>query len=163
MVTQTQQPNLVRALTESARSTLETMVFLTPSFVEQNDAEERSFSDGVIGLLSFTGTESGTLFVRTSLATANHMAAKMLMLEDDEIGDFAETADAFGEIVNMMAGNFKNDWVALGNKMDLAIPHVVQSDNMHINTSSLTGPRISVHVDIDGNYVDLDLFFQAQG
>ena len=161
MAVDTQKPNLVESLQKSARDTLETMVFLTPSSVEACTAEDRAFSDEVIGLLSFSGTESGTLFVRTSRKLADRMAAKMLMVEPSELGGFEETADAFGEIINMVAGSFKNTFVSDGGQMDLSIPHVVQSGSMHINTALMSGVRLGVRVDIEGMHVDIDMHFQS--
>lgn len=161
MVVETLEPHLVESLQKSAWEILETMVFLTPTSVEVQPLEKTAFSDEVIGLLSFTGTKSGTIFVRTSKELANLMAAKMLMMETDELGGFEEVADAFGEIVNMLGGNFKNEWVAGGNQMELSVPHVVQSGNMPINTSVLSGLRSCVRVDIDGKHVDIDVHFQA--
>jgi CheY-specific phosphatase CheX len=49
----------------------------------------------------------------------------MLMVEPEELGDFAEAADAFGEVVNMIAGSFKNAWVASGHAMALSMPNVI--------------------------------------
>jgi len=161
MVVEALEPHLVEALKKSAWEILETMVFLTPSSIDVHTVEKNAFADEVIGLLSFTGTKSGTLFVRTSRELADLMAAKMLMMEPSELESFEETADAFGEIVNMLAGNFKNEWVAGGNQMELSIPHVVQSGSMHINTASMTGLRSCVRVDIDGQTVDIDVHFQA--
>lgn len=161
MVVETLEPHLVDSLRKSAWEILETMVFLTPTSVEVQTVQKDAFSDAVIGLLSFTGTKSGTIFVRTSDELASLMAAKMLMVEPSELSGFDEVADAFGEIVNMLGGNFKNEWVASGNQMELSVPHVVQSGNMPINSSSLAGLRSCVRVDIDGKHVDIDVHFQA--
>lgn len=161
MVVESLEPYLVQTLRNSAREILETVVSPTTSFGDVCPADKRAFSDEIIGLLSFTGTESGTFFLRTSRELADMMAAKMLVVETSELKSFGETADALGEIVNMVAGHFKNAWVADGNQMELSIPHVVQSGNMHINTASMTGMRLGVRVEIEGMHVDLDMHFQA--
>ena len=46
------------------------------------------------------------------------------MVQVEELTDNAEIADGFGEVANMIAGNFKNAWVEDGKTMDLAIPSV---------------------------------------
>ena len=123
MPAQTLEPHLVETLRKSAWEILETMVFMTPSSVEPRAEDSSVFNDDVVGLLGFTGTRSGTFVVRTTDQLASTMAAKMLMMEPGEIEGFEEVADAFGEIVNMLSGSFKNEWVANGNQMDLSVPH----------------------------------------
>ena len=161
MVAASLEPYLIARLRNSAQEILTATTASTTSIRSMSHAEERSFSDEVIGLLSFTGTESGTFFLRTSRELADKMAAQMLMMEPSELTSFGETADALGEIINMVAGNFKNAWVADGNEMELSIPHVVQSGNMHINIASMTGMCLGVRADIEGMHVDIDMHFQA--
>lgn len=161
MVVETLEPHLVETLKSSACKILESMVSLTPSSAEVRTVDYDAFSDEIIGMLSFTGTKSGTLFVRTSSELATLMAAKMLMIEPSDLESFADTADAFGEIVNMLAGNFKNEWVADGKQMELSIPHVVRSGNMHFKSASITGLRSCVRLDIDGQHVDIVVHLKA--
>ncbi len=47
----------------------------------------------------------------------------MLGVSPDKVG--AELSDAFGEVANMVAGNFKNKISGLGNGCMLSVPTVV--------------------------------------
>lgn len=161
MVTETLEPHLVESLRKSAWEVLETMVFLTPTSFEQIAEESSVFEDEVIGLLGFTGTRSGTLVVRTSEALAQLMAAKMLMMDTSELTDFEEVADSFGEIVNMLTGSFKNDWVANGNQMELSVPHVIHKGCVNINSDNSSGVRSGIRVQLDEHFVDIGVHFQG--
>ena len=159
MPAQTLEPHLVEVLRKSAHEILETMVSITPTSVEAREEHRSTFDDEVIGLLGFTGTRSGTFVVRTNLQFAQTMAAKMLMAEPEELSSFEEVSDAFGEIVNMLSGSFKNEWVAEGNQMDLSIPTVIREGNVNINSDS--GVRSGVRVQVDDQQVDVGIHFEA--
>ena len=161
MVAETLEPHLVETLRKSAWEVLETMVFLTPSSMEPLTEHTSTFSDQVIGLLGFTGTESGTFVVRTSEQMASIMAAKMLMMEPEELSGFDEVADAFGEIVNMLSGSFNNDWVANGNQMELSVPNVIQHGKVNINRENIPGVRSGIRLQLDDQFVDIGIHFQG--
>ncbi|MBZ0152638.1 MAG: chemotaxis protein CheX [Planctomycetes bacterium] len=155
-------PHLVESLKATATEILETMVSMTPQAVEQVTEERSEFNDQVIGLLGFTGTRSGTFLVRTTEAMACRIAAKMLMMEADELADFAEAADAFGEVVNMLSGNFKNAWVAEGNQMDLSIPNVIHNGHVLLGAERRGGVlRSGVRVTLDGGALDIGVHFEG--
>ena len=159
MPAQTLEPHLVEVLRKSAHEILETMVSITPTSVEAREEHRSTFDDEVIGLLGFMGTRSGTFVVRTNLQFAQTMAAKMLMAEPEELSSFEEVSDAFGEIVNMLSGSFKNEWVAEGNQMDLSIPTVIREGNVNINSDS--GVRSGVRVQVDDQQGDVGIHFEA--
>ena len=77
----------------------------------------------------------------------------------EELSSFEEVSDAFGEIVNMLSGSFKNEWVAEGNQMDLSIPTVIREGSVNINSDS--GVRSGVCVRIDDQQVDVGIHFEA--
>jgi CheY-specific phosphatase CheX len=116
----------------------------------------------VIGLLGFTGTRSGTFFVRTDETMAKTIAAKMLMMEPSELSSFQEAADGFGELVNMLAGNFKNAWVAAGNQMDLSVPNVIHNGEVSLKSNDAGALRSRVHVVLDGGNLDIGVHFEPQ-
>jgi len=84
----------------------------------------RTIDNEVVGVLGFTGTCIGTFTISCKRDTAQKLCAAMLMMEPEELTDESEIADGFGELVNMVGGNFKNEWVSAGKAMDLAIPSV---------------------------------------
>jgi len=161
VVIQTLAPHLVETLRGSAREILETMVSMTPTSVDAREETDSTFHDEVIGLLGFTGTRSGTFVVRTSLRCATQMAANMLMTTPAELEDFEEVSDAFGELVNMLGGSFKNEWVTAGNEMDLSIPTVIREGEVTVSAACGRGPRSGVRVRIDDDQVDLSLHFEG--
>jgi CheY-specific phosphatase CheX len=161
MAIQTLEPHLVDSLRNSAREILETMVFMTPQSIEVVPEHESMFSSEVVGLLGFTGTRSGTFVVRSSEILARTIAAKMLMMDPSELGSFAEAADGFGELVNMLSGNFKNAWVANGNQMDLSVPNVIHNGEVRVNSEHEGSLRSCVRVTVDGHTLDVGIHFEA--
>lgn len=162
MSTATLDQHLVEALQRAAREILETMVSMAPTSVTEEPEDASSFHDEVIGLLGFTGTRKGTVVVRTTEALARTVAARMLMMEPSEIGSFAEAADAFGEVVNMLAGNFKNAWVADGNAMELSMPNVIHSGSVKVHSDGPGCVRSRVRVAVDGGALDVGVHFEPR-
>lgn len=161
MPVETLNPELVESLRASAREILETMVFITPSTIEEIPESTSTFDDEVVGLLGFTGTRCGTFAVRTSETVAKTVAAKMLMMEPADMADFAEAADGFGELVNMISGNFKNAWVAHGNQMDLSVPNVINRGRVRLNTDADGALRSCVRIVVPEGELFVGVHFEA--
>lgn len=161
MGTSTLEPHLVETLQQAAWEVFETMVFMTPASGEALADSTRGFRGEVAGLLGFTGTRSGSFVVQTSRTLATTMAAKMLMMEPEEMTDFDEVADAFGEVVNMISGSFKNAWVAAGNHMELSVPNVVEDGRITLGSQSVDQLRSGVRLRIDDHVVDIGVHFEA--
>lgn len=160
MTTEALEPELLESLRGAAREVLETMVFMTPTAIDVVSQPSTTFSDPVIGLLGFTGTLSGTFVVRATEELGRTITAKMLMMEESEIGDFQEVADAFGELVNMISGNFKNAWVQNGNQMELSVPNVIRNGSVSVDkrTASL---RSAIRVQLEGHALEVGVHFEA--
>ena len=94
----------------------------------------RTLRGEVIAQLGFTGTRNGLFVLTCSQAVAKDLCAKMLMMEPEELTDESEIADGFGEIANMIGGNFKNAWVEEGKTMDLSIPAVTFGADVRLST-----------------------------
>ncbi|MCB9884207.1 MAG: chemotaxis protein CheX [Planctomycetes bacterium] len=161
MTNETLDPALVESLQDSAREILETMVFMTPDNIEVVPESSSVFRAEVVGLLGFTGTRSGTVVVRTTQDLAKTIAAKMLMMEPEELGSMEEACDGFGELVNMLSGNFKNAWVANGNVMDLSVPNVILSGEVRLNMHSDPALRTCVRIHVGGGQLDVGIHFEA--
>lgn len=155
-------PHLITSLQQSAREILETMVSTIPKSIDAEDEPQSSFDEAVIGVLGFTGTRSGTFVVRTDEATARTIAARMLMVEPDDLPDFAATKDAFGEVVNMLAGTFKNVWGANGSCMELSVPHVIHRGVVSLRSSADGSLRSRVRVTLDTGRLDIGVHFEAK-
>lgn len=162
MTTQELTPELVRSLQESTREILETMVFVTPTGMNEEPETRSSFEDEVVGVLSFTGTRCGTVCIRTDETVAKTIAAKMLMMEPGDFGSFAEAADGFGELVNMVCGNFKNAWVAQGNQMDLSVPTVIHRGRVSLKSDAAGAVRSCVRVALPFGEMRVGVHFEAK-
>jgi chemotaxis protein CheX len=77
----------------------------------------------VTAMVGLAGQLCGVLSMRCNRQTAALMAAKMLGSAPDE--NSPETYDAFGEVCNMVAGNFKNKIAKLGDGCMLSVPTVI--------------------------------------
>lgn len=161
MAIQTLEPHLIESLQQSAREILETMVSMSPQTVTAEPETESSFSDQVIGLLGFTGTRSGTFVVRAPENLAMTVAAKMLMMDPSEMASFQDASDAFGEVVNMLGGNFKNAWVAGGNQMELSMPNVIHKGTVRVHSDTDGSLRSRVRVTLAEGPLDIGVHFQA--
>ncbi len=162
MATQTLEPHLIGSLQQAAREILKTMVFMPPQSVTAEAEDCSVFNDPVIGLLGFTGTRSGTFVVRTTEDLAKLIAAKMLMMEPGEMASFGEAVDAFGEVVNMLAGNFKNAWVAGGNQMDLSVPNVIHNGRVTVPSANDACLRSRVRAHLETGTLDIGVHFEAK-
>lgn len=162
MTTETLPPHFVSSLQQAAGEILETMVFLAPTKIEEVPETSSSFRAEVVGLLGFTGTRSGTFVVRTTEQLARTIAAKMLMMEPGDLGSFQEAADGFGELVNMLSGNFKNAWVAAGNQMDLSVPYVIHNGEVRVNSEHEGSLRSCVRVHLADQALDVGVHFEAR-
>ena len=60
------------------------------------------------------------------------MASKMLGVDLYKVGNDVE--DAFGEIANMVAGNFKNKIPGIGDGCMLSVPTVVSGSDYRLHT-----------------------------
>lgn len=159
MAAQGLTPELQESICASAREILETMVMMTPESVTPV-ADPPSFARPVTGLLGFTGTRNGTVVVGSSEILTKTIAAKMLMMEPDDFGDFGEAADAFGEVVNMLAGNFKNAWVAQGNEMHLSVPTVIHNGEVHVPHAAHS-VEATIRVAVAGEVLDITILFEG--
>jgi len=81
----------------------------------------------ITSMVGLAGRLCGVMSIRSSHKAAGLMASKMLGVEPDKVGP--ETADAFGEVCNMVAGNFKNKISGLGDGCMLSVPTVITGND----------------------------------
>jgi chemotaxis protein CheX len=82
------------------------------------------------------------------------MASKMLAVEMSEADD--EVFDAFGEVGNMVAGNFKNKVPGLGDGCMLSVPTVVTGTDSCLHSNSVV-PAIELHLLFENLLVSIAL------
>lgn len=130
-------------LEQSVREVFELM--LSCKLTAPGDAAEGA--PEITSMVGLAGQLCGLLSIRCSGKAAALMASKMLGLELHEVE--GEVFDAFGEIGNMVAGNFKNKVPGLGDGCMLSVPTVV------------TGTDYSLHSNAAVPAIELQLMFET--
>ena len=108
----------------------------------------------ITAMVGLAGQWCGVMSVHCSTKSSTIMACNMLGVEADQIGP--EMCDAFGEICNMIAGNFKNKIAGLGNGCMLSVPTVITGSDYSLR--SLTdAPALEVRLLFEGRPVVITL------
>jgi chemotaxis protein CheX len=126
---------------------------------ELKDADRAQ--DGPMDMTSMVGLAGqlcGVLSIQCSQEAAKLMASKMLGIEPQQVGP--ELCDAFGEICNMVAGNFKNKISGLGNGCILSVPTVISGNDYSLH-SSADSDTLEVRMAFEGNSIVTSLRVQA--
>ncbi len=95
----------------------------------ENPEHQRPAITAMVGL---AGQVCGVMSIRCGVQAATRMAAKMLGSEPEP--GSPEIQDAFGEICNMIAGNFKNKIAGLGDNCMLSVPTVVTGSDYSLRS-----------------------------
>ena len=97
----------------------------------------------ITAMVGLAGQLCGVMSIRCSTKSSTMMASKMLGVEPDKVGP--EMCDAFGEICNMVAGNFKNKIAGLSDGCLLSVPTVITGNDycLHSMTDS---PAVEVRL-----------------
>ncbi len=99
------------------------------------EAADPNELDGLTGThllcsIGFAGKVAGHVYLRMSLATGKAIAAGILGLPPEELGN-EEVRDAAGELLNIMTGNFKSNLCDAGLDCRLEPPKVGLTDDHH--------------------------------
>ena len=156
MPTETLEQRFVDALTNSISEVFESMIMMPPNSIETVEPQPLIHAE-VIGSLGFTGTKSGAVVLAGSRDLVVKFCANMLMMEPSEIEDEAEISDSFGEVTNMVTGNFKNAWVDAGNVMDLSIPTVVFGHQLGLTSGKDAVTAFAANVNFDDGTMRVEL------
>ncbi len=95
----------------------------------------------ITSMVGLAGQLCGLLNIRCSRKAAALMAARMLGTEFKE--NDGEVYDAFGEVGNMVAGNFKNKVPGLADGCMLSVPTVVTGSDYSLHSNAAV-PAIQV-------------------
>ncbi len=91
----------------------------------------------ITSMVGLAGRLCGVMSIRSSHKAAGLMASKMLGVDPANVGP--ETPDAFGEICNMVAGNFKNKISGLGDGCMLSVPTVITGNDYTLHALADSG------------------------
>ena len=124
------QENWDIVLADAAREVFELMLDCKLTALEAPPPEAHDMT-AMVGL---AGQLCGVLILGCSVESSTLMASRMLGVQPDVIN--TEGCDAFGEICNMIAGNFKNKISGLGNGCMLSVPAVISGGHYHVHPLS---------------------------
>jgi chemotaxis protein CheX len=119
-------------------------LMLASQLTVQESAQENT--PEITAMVGLAGQLCGVMSIRCGMKAATLMASKMLGAEPG--GDGAELRDAFGEVCNMVAGNFKNKVSGLGDGCMLSVPTVI------------TGNDYSLHSLADSGGIEMAMLFE---
>ena len=108
----------------------------------------------ITSMVGLAGQLCGVLSVRSSKDSAALMTYKMLGAEAHK--DSQEVRDAFGEICNMVAGNFKNKISGLGEGCMLSVPTVITGNDYSLH-SLADAPPLEVALQFENHAIIISL------
>jgi chemotaxis protein CheX len=89
-----------------------------------------NFEPEITAMVGLAGQLCGVMTIRCAQKSAGLMASKMLGVE----AEGQEMCDAFGEICNMVAGNFKNKIAGLSDGCMLSVPTVITGTDYNLRS-----------------------------
>jgi len=119
---------IVDMLHSVTREVLSTMLNLEAQPEESYTEHQPGKSDGVVSFVGLAADQwAGTGSLHCESDVACMLASRFMMCEIAHVDD--EVMDAFGELTNMIIGNFKNQLESYLGPMALSIPTVVYGKN----------------------------------
>jgi len=101
----------------------------------------------ITAMVGLAGRICGILTLRCTVEAATLMSSKMLGIDAAEAGP--QMYDAFGEVCNMVAGNFKNKIAGIDDATMLSVPTVI------------TGADYSLRALTDSGKIEINLLFES--
>jgi CheY-specific phosphatase CheX len=113
-------------------------------------------------LLGFEGPFSGVLAIAASDQTAHAFAVNMLGLDESEPEAAGRSADALGEILNMICGNLLPVIAGKNPEFDISTPMRLQSEEFdRIKTEAPPSRVTSVLTLVDGRKTEIILILNS--
>ncbi len=155
---------LAEFLARSVQEVMESMAFMELAPEEFYVPEGGMVRGEVVATLGFTGENSGLVVASLKQDLARRITANMLGMEVQDLEDPMDVGDAVGEVVNMVAGNVKNQLVAEGWSMELSVPVVNSGREVEVKLSpDLRWGVGRVFVNEEGERFLWELRFRGKG
>jgi flagellar motor switch protein FliN/FliY len=90
-----------------------------------------------VGTVSFAGDVHGMFNIQVNDNFARKMAAAMLGIEEEEIGDEEEVFDVIRELSNIIGGNLKSSFVDVGLACVLSTPSITNGLDFHVEALNI--------------------------
>ncbi len=148
---------IVQQVIDAAREVLETAA--ATSIVSTAPGGPLGTVDGVVAMVSFSGTRAGTLLLCCTRQVAATLAGGMLGLAADTLDD-ATVRDALGEIVNQVGGTLKRRLARSGAEMALSVPSVVAGHDVRVKVLT-TGEPEAVDVAVPAGTLHVRLWLPS--
>lgn len=120
---------LLLAMTDSLQRAV-TRTFQTMLAIKVENARFSNLAaiegEQVVGQVRFAGHASGRIRLLLSWDAACLIASRMMGVETQDLSEFTMVSDGVGEVVNIVAGNFKSNLCDAGLDCKLAAPPVIQ-------------------------------------
>jgi chemotaxis protein CheX len=140
------QECFAEALLDGAREVFETMMFMTVDDAVEEGTQIQG--EALLGSITFKGGIEGCLAVSCAMDCAKTIAINMLGMEPGEEVDEDETADAMGEVANMVMGSLKTRILETVGEINVSIPSVVTGNEL-ISSLGEGSAKIDMMVNID--------------
>lgn len=142
--------NLVRAVAQATQDVFQTLIGWEMHV--DGITVNKGPTDGgaeLNAIISFNGTMSGAFILHCPEALAAAIASEVLGTPCEE--GSADTKDAIGELLNMIAGGVKNHYQSQADPFKISVPTIV------------TGTDFSVHVKVESEDEIVSFAFQHVG
>jgi CheY-like chemotaxis protein/CheY-specific phosphatase CheX len=106
----------------------QTMLAMKLESLDLQKLPECTDSEFILGTIAFSGKAAGSVCLRLGVSSAKLIASRLLRLDPKTMGDTNEVNDAIGELLNIIAGNFRSNLCDAGLDCRLEPPTVAHSD-----------------------------------
>lgn len=142
--------NLVRAVAQATQDVFQTLIGweMKVDGITVNKGPTNRGSE-LNAIINFNGTISGAFVLHCPEALAAAIASEILGMKCEE--GSADTKDAIGELLNMIAGSVKNHYQSQRDPFKISVPTIV------------TGTDFSVYVKVESDNEIISFGFQHIG
>jgi len=138
--------------------TVQTMLSLKLEPVERRAVPTLS-GEHLLSTIGFSGKAEGSVYLRMDTETSVRVASAILGVPADALSPGSDVNDAVGELLNIMAGNFKSNLCDAGLVCRLQTPNVRTSEDLEtpstagggIERMAFRSGSIVLHVDLTVN------------
>ncbi len=132
------------ALNESIKETIVSVFASVPTLLEGEPSKMHDYD--LICSIGFAGSLEGNVVALFKKEDAQMIVSKMLGMDITEVS--ADVVDGIGEVLNMIAGGFKNKLDQENYRFDINIPTVVNGHELNLLVGAgVTILRAMVYVD----------------
>ncbi len=144
-----------QTITSTIIETFDTMMSMTVEAVEE-DAVTGLDDSRMVGTIHFGGEVVGVMHVNLSEAFARTVTSAMLGIEADQIKSNEEIDDVIGELVNIVAGNLKTEFLEAGLTCVISTPSITSGSDFKIDPADIAPPLTFTFRQAD-EYVRIEL------